>query len=81
MNRPKHSNAMRRQAIDHLIAHARATGIGETILEAAEDALADLVWVYKREKLWRELDRLEREKPGLCEALTTWPGSDVRIVK
>ena len=81
MNRQRHSLAMRKQAIDHLIAHGRSTGISETILEAAEDGADFLAWVVKREKLLRELERLERDRPGLCEALTAWPGADVRVIE
>lgn len=81
MNRPRHSLAMRMQAMTHIIAHARATGIGETILEAAEDG-ADLIgYLAKREKLLIELDRLERDRPGLCAMLTAFPGSEVGIVE
>ena len=62
MNRPmrsRHSLSMRKQALDHILAYARNAGLSETILEAAEDAVDDLAWVYKRSKLIAEVKRLE----------------------
>lgn len=77
--RSRHSLSMRKQALDHILAHARNAGLSETILEAAEDAVDDLAWVYKRSKLIAEVKRLEEQKPGLCEALTAFPGSELRM--
>lgn len=59
MTRPRHSLAMRKQAIDHLIAYCEKN-VPETIIEAAQDAADFLKWAAKREIAMRELDLIER---------------------
>lgn len=78
MNRPRHSLAMRKQAVDHLIAYCEKN-VPETIIEAAQDAADFLKWAAKREIAMRELDRIERERPEVYAVLTAFPGCDVSI--
>lgn len=80
MSRPRHSLAMRRQAIEHLIALYRKD-CADTILEAAEDAADFLRWAAKRETLLREIDELERKRPEVVAVLNAFPGATITSVR
>jgi hypothetical protein len=80
LNRPRHSLAMRRQAIEHLIALYRKE-CDDLVLEAAEDAADFLRWAAKRETLLRDLDELERKRPEIIAVLKEFPGSDITDIR
>lgn len=80
MSRNRHSLAVRRQAVEHLIALCANTA-SSTVIEAAQDAADFLKWAAKRETLLRDLDHLERHRPEVVAIMTEFPGSSVSLAE
>lgn len=71
------SLAMRRQAIEHIIASCK--GIDPTILQAAQEGVRVLLWLERRQAAMKAVANLEQEQPAVLSLLTEFPGSRVDL--
>lgn len=80
MTRARHSLAVQCGSLRHIIAMCEKD-LSPTTLEAANDLLATVSWMVKRETLLRDLDRLEKQRPDVYAVMVAFPGCDVKIAE